>query len=227
MHSLNRTRTRTRTRTIAFVHNPERVFQKHFNFPTFGRSTSVPRMIAWPFKCINCPHWTLFLIEQHLHSVGGRLPTYLLISNVSLKFSHFKKDIWRKPWSSGCGKWLMFWRLRVWIPAPVYWIDGDFFTFICYKNCFAVCLKRHKVNKKEAGGMEIWNGSIVSNVTIIKGRAQWIHLHLSSYIPGFKSKGHHTCFIWLIANLHSLFFYICHWMMKRIKIKRGRVWPAI
>ena len=29
-------------------------------------------------------------------------------------------------------------------------LDGYFFTYICYKNCY-VCLKRPKINKKEAG----------------------------------------------------------------------------
>ena len=29
-------------------------------------------------------------------------------------------------------------------------LDGDFFTFICCKNC-NVCLKRTKINEKEAG----------------------------------------------------------------------------
>ena len=29
-------------------------------------------------------------------------------------------------------------------------LDGHFFTFICCKNCI-VCLKRPKINKKEAG----------------------------------------------------------------------------
>ena len=29
-------------------------------------------------------------------------------------------------------------------------LDGHFFTYICYKNCY-VCLKRPKINEKEAG----------------------------------------------------------------------------
>ena len=29
-------------------------------------------------------------------------------------------------------------------------LDGHFFTLICYKNCI-VCLKRPKINEKEAG----------------------------------------------------------------------------
>ena len=30
-------------------------------------------------------------------------------------------------------------------------LDGHFFTCICCKNCNDVCLKRWKINKKEAG----------------------------------------------------------------------------
>ena len=30
-------------------------------------------------------------------------------------------------------------------------LDGHFFTYICCKNCNDVCLKRPKINKKEAG----------------------------------------------------------------------------
>ena len=35
-------------------------------------------------------------------------------------------------------------------PSAGYWMDMTFFTFICCKNCI-VCLKRPKINKKEAG----------------------------------------------------------------------------
>jgi len=34
-------------------------------------------------------------------------------------------------------------------PGTVYWMD--IFTFICCKNCNDVCLKRPKINEKEAG----------------------------------------------------------------------------
>ena len=30
-------------------------------------------------------------------------------------------------------------------------LDGHFFTYICCKNCNDVCLKRPKINEKEAG----------------------------------------------------------------------------
>ena len=35
-------------------------------------------------------------------------------------------------------------------PGTGYWMDMTFFTLICCKNCIA-CLKRPKINKKEAG----------------------------------------------------------------------------
>ena len=30
-------------------------------------------------------------------------------------------------------------------------LDGHFFTYVCCKNCNDVCLKRPKINQKEAG----------------------------------------------------------------------------
>ena len=30
-------------------------------------------------------------------------------------------------------------------------LDGHFFTYVCCKNCYYVCLKRLKINEKEAG----------------------------------------------------------------------------
>ena len=53
-----------------------------------------------------------------------------------------------KTWSSGYGRRLMFQRSWVQIPAP--YTGWTFFTFICCKNCI-VCLKRPKINEKEAG----------------------------------------------------------------------------
>ena len=35
-------------------------------------------------------------------------------------------------------------------PSTVYWMGMTFFTLICCKNCI-VCLKRPKINEKEAG----------------------------------------------------------------------------
>ena len=55
----------------------------------------------------------------------------------------------KKNWSSGNGKRLTFQRSWVRIPAP--YIGWTFFTYICCKNCGYVCLKRPKINEKEAG----------------------------------------------------------------------------
>ena len=54
----------------------------------------------------------------------------------------------REPWSSGYEKRLTFQRL--WVRFPAQYTGWTFFTFICYKNC-KVCLKRPKINEKEAG----------------------------------------------------------------------------
>ena len=50
----------------------------------------------------------------------------------------------REPWSSGYGKRLTFQGSRHRI------LDGHFFKYICCKNC-NVCLKRPKIEEKEAG----------------------------------------------------------------------------
>ena len=62
-----------------------------------------------------------------------------------------EKEAGREPWSSGNGWWLMFWRSWVQISAPyTRWSFRHFLTLICCKNCI-VCLKRPKINEKEAG----------------------------------------------------------------------------
>ena len=33
-------------------------------------------------------------------------------------------------------------------PDTIYWMELAFFTLICSKNCFDVCLKRPKINEK-------------------------------------------------------------------------------
>ena len=53
-----------------------------------------------------------------------------------------------QPWSSGYGKRLKF--QRSWVRFPALYTGWTFFTFICCKNC-KVCLKRPKINEKEAG----------------------------------------------------------------------------
>ena len=53
----------------------------------------------------------------------------------------------QKPWSSGYGKNVP--KVMGSNPGTTYWMD--FFTYICCKNCDDVCLKRLKINEKEAG----------------------------------------------------------------------------
>ena len=60
---------------------------------------------------------------------------------------HYVRVGW-EPWSSGFGKRLMFQRSWVWFLALN--TGWTFFTFIFCKNCKA-CLKRPKINQKEAG----------------------------------------------------------------------------
>ena len=57
----------------------------------------------------------------------------------------------REPWSSGYGRRLTFQRLWVRIPVPSAAWTWHIFILICCKNCNDVCLKRPKINKKEAG----------------------------------------------------------------------------
>ena len=60
----------------------------------------------------------------------------------------------REPWSSGYERRLTFQRLRVLIAAP--YTGWTFFTLICCKNCI-VCLRKLKLNEKEAGvGLFFW-----------------------------------------------------------------------
>ena len=41
--------------------------------------------------------------------------------------------------------------LRLWVRIPAPYTGWIFFTFICCKNCVNICLKRLKINEKEAG----------------------------------------------------------------------------
>ena len=67
------------------------------------------------------------------------------------KWSNVESDysVGRKPWSSGYGRRLMFEMSRVWISMQYTGWEWHFFIWICCKKCI-VCLKRPKINKKEA-----------------------------------------------------------------------------
>ena len=41
--------------------------------------------------------------------------------------------------------------VRSWVKIPAPYTKWTFFTLICCKNCTDVCLKRPKINEKEAG----------------------------------------------------------------------------
>ena len=67
-----------------------------------------------------------------------------------------------EPWSSGYGWRLKFKRPWVRIPAPYTgWTFGHFLTLICCKNSI-VCLKRPKINEKEAGVDPFKNNNILN-----------------------------------------------------------------
>ena len=61
-----------------------------------------------------------------------------------------KSFLGREPWSSGYGRRHSFRRLWVQILALYTGWTWRLFTLICCKNC-VVCLKRLKINEKEAG----------------------------------------------------------------------------
>ena len=54
----------------------------------------------------------------------------------------------QEPWSSGYGKRLTFQRL--WVRILAQYTGWTFFTYYCCTNC-NFCLKRPKINEKEAG----------------------------------------------------------------------------
>ena len=72
--------------------------------------------------------------------VGLILPRYLIIFFLG-----------REPWSSGYGWRLMFERSWVRIPAPNTGWNDIFSHWFVVKFVFDVCLKRPKINEKEAG----------------------------------------------------------------------------
>ena len=67
----------------------------------------------------------------------------------------------KEPWSSGYGRRLAFERLWVRIPVPD--TGWTLFTLYCCKNC-NVCLKRQKINQKEA-----WRLSILKKTKVRTG----------------------------------------------------------
>ena len=69
-----------------------------------------------------------------------------LFERADRSVKYFK--VGREPWSSGYGKRLTF--QRSWVRIPAQYTGWTFFTYICCKNC-NVCLKRPKINEKEAG----------------------------------------------------------------------------
>ena len=109
--------------------------------------------------------WNFVKIWSHCDTLPAWLPNrqnYLLLVSSTLMFKTklytsvtnyalMKVAILgQEPWSSGYGKRLMFWRLWVQIPAPYTGWKWHFAHWFVVKNCI-VCLKRPKINEKEAG----------------------------------------------------------------------------
>ena len=90
---------------------------------------------------------------------------------------HWSREVLgRDPWSCGYGRRLMFWRSWVQIPAPYTGWTLHFFTLTCCKNCIA-CLKRLKINEKEAGILSIFlknYGSTYAVSVVVWGCYQFI-----------------------------------------------------
>ena len=84
---------------------------------------------------------------------ASSLSSTLLWKNQNHKnyFQTKKFFLRREPWSSGYEMRLIYQRLWVRFPAPYTGWTWHFFTLICCKNCNDVCLKRPKINEKEAG----------------------------------------------------------------------------
>ena len=67
--------------------------------------------------------------------------------------AHFlKKQLCFRVGALVCWLWetTLFQKVVGWNPGTVYWLDIEFFTLICCRNCI-LCLKRPKINKKEPG----------------------------------------------------------------------------
>ena len=87
-------------------------------------------------------------------------------------------------------------------------LDGHFFTLICCKNCIA-CLKRPKINKKEAG-VGPFQITFLRELPQISGLVRTYH----PLVLGFNPK--HTVSDFSIYG--QILYNICHCVEKRKKI---------
>ena len=100
--------------------------------------------------------------------------SYILNLIVPIKFDYPGPE----PWSSGYGRRLTFKRSWVRILAPYTgWTFGHFFTLICCKIVPIVCLKRPKINGKEAGVAPF------KNILKVFPRMQWSLPTLAASCP--------------------------------------------
>ena len=71
--------------------------------------------------------------------------------------AHFlKKQLCFRVGALVCWLWetTLVQKVAGWNPGTVYWLDIEFLTLICCRNCI-VCLKRPKINKKRDRGWPI------------------------------------------------------------------------
>ena len=128
-----------------------------------------------------------------------------------------------EPCSSGYGRRLKFDRAWVQIPAPYTGWSWHFFTFICSNNLI-ICLKRPKINEKEAGDgtfskikrsceVYLWN------IFLKIGASRWRHQGVLKH--GGRSLWRRRSPVHILAKLGqipaSFFIYCCPSVLQKIR----------
>ena len=113
-----------------------------------GTSTWSCHMEQWAMtKWGDCP----FLVYRFfLISITCDLKQNISVRFIAFNLTTFSIQTNYLNWSSGYGWRLTFQRSWVRIPVPYTGWTGHFSHWFVVKNCI-VCLKRQKINKKEAG----------------------------------------------------------------------------
>ena len=127
----------------------------------------------------------------------------------------------REPWSSDYGRRLVFQRSWVWILSLYTGWTWHFYTLICCKNCNNVCLKRPKINEKEAGVGPFkkehytkrgWYSNLVlsRNNKFTQGQLESVTVTIIGTINGFKSHSKSATplilSLWNFISLHDFLY---------------------
>ena len=149
--------------------------------------------------------WTIWSCDDHLVQEKVHLTEWR---------AYIGQMVVQLNWSSGYGygRRLTSKRSWVWILAPD--TGRTFFHINCCKNCF-VCLKRPKINEKEAmmaHFLKVYFRGRHSSVDL----SAPLTLRSRDLIP--RIRGYHLCFFYVL-------YYICHRIEKRTKIKGARFGP--